>query len=340
MTQAALHPAVGHDGARQGTIFFLIAAAVALAAATLAGFAPLGLSIVTVFLFAGPHNWMEARFFLSQMPARWGPLRGYFQLGIGGVVFLGIAFFLMPVLGRQFEWQVGGWSAASASWNSALVLWITALATLHGKIKNKDRFYLWPIGFLVVAIIWAIPTAWEFALVYLHPVIAILFLQRILKRKRPDWLPAYYAVLALIPLLLAGLWWRLHDAPALLGQDMLTMRISQHAGAQIATGISAHFLVAAHTFLEMLHYGVWVVAIPLISFGASGRRPWRTDGIPLARRSFTWRVAFTSLLALGAAAVVILWACFLADYPLTRDIYFTAAILHVLAEFPFLLRLL
>ena len=34
------------------------------------------------------------------------------------------------------------------------------------------------------------------------------------------------------------------------------------------------------------------------------------------------------------------WACFLADYPLTRDVYFTVAILHVLAEFPFLLRTL
>ena len=33
-----------------------------------------------------------------------------------------------------------------------------------------------------------------------------------------------------------------------------------------------------------------------------------------------------------------LWAFFLADYPLTRDVYFTVALLHVLAEVPFLLR--
>ena len=53
------------------------AAAVALAvlAATLAGAVPLGFSIVTVFLFAGPHNWIEFRYFLSRMPAHWGPLR-------------------------------------------------------------------------------------------------------------------------------------------------------------------------------------------------------------------------------------------------------------------------
>ena len=44
-------------------------------AALLAGWAPLGFSIVTVFLFAGPHNWIELRYFLTRTPARWGRLR-------------------------------------------------------------------------------------------------------------------------------------------------------------------------------------------------------------------------------------------------------------------------
>ena len=38
--------------------------------------------------------------------------------------------------------------------------------------------------------------------------------------------------------------------------------------------------------------------------------------------------------------VLLLWGCFLANYPLTRDVYFTVALLHVLAEVPFLLRIL
>ena len=38
--------------------------------------------------------------------------------------------------------------------------------------------------------------------------------------------------------------------------------------------------------------------------------------------------------------VLLLWGCFLADYPTTRDVYFTVALLHVLAEVPFLLRAL
>jgi hypothetical protein len=38
--------------------------------------------------------------------------------------------------------------------------------------------------------------------------------------------------------------------------------------------------------------------------------------------------------------MLVLWVGFLADYPLTRSVYFTVALLHVLVEFPFLLRLL
>ena len=46
------------------------------------------------------------------------------------------------------------------------------------------------------------------------------------------------------------------------------------------------------------------------------------------------------MLIFGAAVMLLLWCGFLTDYPTTRDVYFTVAMLHVLAEFPFLLRLL
>jgi hypothetical protein len=87
----------------------------------------------------------------------------------------------------------------------------------------------------------------------------------------------------------------------------------------------------------MLHYGVWVVAIPLVGLRAA---PWRLTGVPLARRSPAWRGVVVGILAAGAVVVLVLWAAFLADYPTTRDIYFTVALLHVLAEVPFLLRAL
>ena len=42
----------------------------------------------------------------------------------------------------------------------------------------------------------------------------------------------------------------------------LFWRITQHAGAQLLPNISSHVLVTTHVFLEMLHYGVWLIALP------------------------------------------------------------------------------
>src|SRR5262245_37855787 len=87
--------------ARSAFVFAAAATAVIAASCLLAGFAPLGFSIVTVFLFAGPHNWLEARYMLTRMPARWGPLTAYFTTGIAGVLLLAAAIASVRWLG---EW--------------------------------------------------------------------------------------------------------------------------------------------------------------------------------------------------------------------------------------------
>jgi hypothetical protein len=46
------------------------------------------------------------------------------------------------------------------------------------------------------------------------------------------------------------------------------------------------------------------------------------------------------MLVFAVAAVVLLWFGFSIDYSRTRDVYFTVAMAHVLAEAPFLLRML
>ena len=124
---------------------------------------------------------------------------------------------------------------------------------------------------------------------------------------------------------------------AIDGRKELPTSISEHAGTDLIDGISSHCLVATHTFLEAVHYGVWLLAIPWL-----GRRTnlWNVSAMPLGRRSWTWTRAMQIFLGLSAVGVVALWLCFSVDYPLTRDVYFTVAMVHVLAEIPFLLRAL
>src|SRR4051794_3719634 len=102
-------------------LFVVCALSVATAAALLAGWAPLQFSIVTVFLFAGPHNWLEARYFLGRLPGRWGRLRGFFLLSFAGIFGLTGTY-------AALLW----FSAASVEdwypvWNTVFLLWIAAL---------------------------------------------------------------------------------------------------------------------------------------------------------------------------------------------------------------------
>ena len=317
----------------------LVGALVALAvgAAVLAGWIPIAFSIAVVFLFAGPHNWLEARYILGRLPARAGKLWGFFAVSFAGIVGLTGAFAYIPS-------YLGGASAALAAdtlyagWNTAFLFWVAALVWMRSRTNPRfDGGWVWPAALLLVAGVWLQPFALSVALVYLHPLMALWLLDRELRRSHPAWRPAYHACLFAIPLLLGLLFWRLHDAPPLTGDDPVSVAIQQHAGDWFLTGVSNHFLVAAHTFLETVHYGVWVLLIPLVGYRSA---PWDLATIPAARRGGSWRAGVTALLLVGLLVVFVLWACFLLDYGTTRYVYFVVALLHVLAEVPFLLRML
>jgi hypothetical protein len=318
--------------------FAAILLASACLSAAFASWLPLQASIVTVFLFAGPHNWFEARYFLMRLPARFGRSRNFFIVAFAGIAVLTAAYVSLPALYYLNVWSGANWPNAIATWNTLLLLWISALVLMRAKQKpNRDWFWVLPIAFALAGINWLAPELFSLAIVYLHPLVALWFLDRHLRRTRSDWLSTYRRCLLLLPLLLIGMLWQLSRTAPLGDDNGLFWRITQHAGAELLPNISSHLLVSTHVFLEMLHYGVWIVALPLI--GASGA-VWSVKTVPLARRGRGLPKLIAAILICGLLVVAILWMGFSFNYAATRDLYFAVAIAHVLAEAPFLLRMI
>lgn len=344
--------------------------------ALLASWLPLQVSVITVFLFAGPHNWFELRYFLMRLPVRFGRSRNFFLTAFAGIAFLTLTYVALPVLYSFNVWPDSAWPTILASWNTLLLLWLAVLVQLRGRQKPK-RDWSWtiPVALGLSSLNWLAPEFFSLGIVYLHPLVALWFLDRHLQRTRPEWLRAYRRCLCVLPLLLAGMFWQLSRTPALADDNGLFWRITQHAGAQLLPNISSRVLVAVHVFLEMLHYGVWLIALPLIARPAKqatgGRRQEhsaRSGGrsrrqgqvisvsaystcrlllrsaafraVPLARHPRGFPKLVATALAFGVFLVAVLWFGFSVDYATTRDVYFTVAIAHVLAEAPFLLKML
>lgn len=317
------------------TAAFILACAVA---ATLIGSFPLAASIVTIFLFAGIHNLMEFRYFAARMPLRWGRSRLYYSVGIGGVVVLAAASLTLYFASGNWMWGEASWVSLTATWDTAFVLWLALLVYLRGRQRPRsDWAWAFPVAFLLAALAWIVPQYWSLSLVYIHPFVAMWFLERQIRRTRPEWLRAYHYALAAVPLFLIVLWLSLAGRPDLPEETNLFWRITQHAGSQILPGISSHLLVATHVFLESIHYFVWILLIPLIDLRAV---PWRLEGIPLYAKKGGFPKLIGAALVVGIVAVLVLWAGFTVDYTTTRDVYFAFAIAHVMAEFPFLIKML
>jgi hypothetical protein len=187
---------------------------------------------------------------------------------------------------------------------------------------------------------WLGPNFFSLAIVYVHPLIALWFLDRHLRRTRPAWSRAYRRCLAFLPLVLAAMIWQLSQTVPLADDNGLFWRITQHSGAEVLPQVSSHLLVSVHLFLEMLHYGVWIVALPLIGRLVVAPRFWDVKTVPIARHPKGFPRIIGAMLVAAIVAVVVLWVGFSIDYATTRDVYFTIAIAHVLAEAPFLLRMI
>ncbi|HEV7798811.1 MAG TPA: hypothetical protein VGO73_11675, partial [Pyrinomonadaceae bacterium] len=316
------------------------------------------------FLFAGPHNWFELRYFLMRLPVRLGRSRNFFLTAFVGIGFLTLTYVALPVLNSFAVLPDHLWPTILASWNTLLLLWLGVLVWLRGKNRlRRDWSWAIPVALALCSLNFLAPEFFSLGIVYLHPLVALWFLDRHLSRTRPAWLRTYRRCLCLLPLLLVGMFWQLSRTPALPDDNGLFWRITQHAGAQLLPNVSSHALVATHVFLEMLHYGVWLVALPLIAplAGAESRRREQSAGgipilhqhlrlrpapavfwksVPLARHPRGFPKLVATVLAFAVFLVALLWFGFIVDYATTRDVYFTVAIAHVLAEAPFLLKML
>jgi hypothetical protein len=324
------------------TWFVSLVLVCALLSALLATSLPLQFSIVTVFLFAGPHNWFELRYFLMRLPARFGRSRSFFLVAFAGIGALTLAYASLPLLYYVNVWSGANWPTAIAIWNSLLLLWIAALVWMRGRQRRaRDWFWAFPLALALSSLNWLAPELFSLAIVYLHPLVALWFLDRHLSRNRREWLRPYRRCLCLLPFLLILIAWQSGRMMPLVNDNGLAWRVTQHAGAELLPNVSSQVLVSLHVFLEMLHYGVWLIALPLIAPLNKPRGTiWDLKTIPLARRRHGFPRLVAGLLVVGLFAVAVLWLGFSTNYALTRDIYFTVAIAHVLAEAPFLLRMI
>lgn len=317
--------------------FALICSLIGLTCATFCGLAPIGVSIATVFLFAGPHNWIELRYFLSRLPARFAGLKLYFATGILGALALAVSFPTMAYLGKAQLISVPAWIAGYQIGNVALVAWVCSLIMIkHGNKLSTARFSLMlGVALSLIALIWLSPGYFGVSLVYMHPFVALFMLDIELRRSKPHLVAPYRLSLTLIPVLIGALYWQLAGLPTIEQTDPLVAQICRHAGADWITGVSVQFLVATHTFLEMLHYGVWLLAIPLM---AAGWHHWRPRSLPITVVSSTARRMVSVALVFSTFAVAVLWFCFGVDFNVAREWYFLLAMVHVFAEIPFLIR--
>src|SRR4051812_1053813 len=124
-------------------MFAAIIVSSALVSAAIASWLPLQLSIVSVFLFAGPHNWFEARYFLMRLPARFGRSRNFFVVAFGGIGLLTFAYVSLPALYYSNVWSGANWPNAIGVWNTLMIFWIGGLVLMRGRQKaNRDWFWV------------------------------------------------------------------------------------------------------------------------------------------------------------------------------------------------------
>ena len=121
------------------TMFVAIMYCACWRAAAFASWLPLQVSIVTLFLFAGPHNWFELRYFLMRLPVRFGRSRNFFLTAFAGLGVLTRHLHLASFLYNATLWSEEAWYVVIASWNTALLFWLGVARLVAEQAKAAAR---------------------------------------------------------------------------------------------------------------------------------------------------------------------------------------------------------
>lgn len=317
-----LAPSEAFSSARSGhSVLPGLLALIALSSlGSLIAWAPVACATLSVAFLAGPHNLMEARYLLGRLPGRMGKLRPYFLVSLAGVVTLGLTSLALPFIAGELPLRI---------WNSALIAWVAALAMLRRR-EHPRREWPWlePAALLLLGMMWGWPNLFTMLLVFGHPLLALLILGRELHAFRRPERHLYPQLMAAVPVGMLVLVSGLQLNGIMAGPEIRSF-------FTLSTG--SPLFLAAHTYLELLHYAVWIGALPLL---ASVTRRQSLELFPALRKSSKRLLAARLFLLLGCGVAALLWWGFTVDFETTRELYFRLAVFHVLVEFPFLLRLL
>lgn len=338
MIATMMRSAAACRGIREAALVPLLVLGLMTFLTACAGWNPVLFSVVIVVVFAGPHNWLEARYLLSKMPPRWGKLSPYFSVALGGVAFLAVSY--MALVSAYWLGATVRLGSLLHIWQILFAAWISLLLTLRARQRPAIGIcqYAGPVALGVFALALAWPELLSILMVFLHPLAAFLFLDRELAGRHQLRRTLRLSLIAL-PFSI-GMLWIFHASSVGMerstpGGDFFAAQLVRQVGAEGITGPVATFLIATHALLESLHYLIWIVAIPLLT-GAGFIQSLKR--VPLARRPRIFRPLALAVTVGLPIAVLFLWAGFSIDYAMTRDVYFTIAMAHVLAEIPFLLR--
>ncbi|HEY9776298.1 MAG TPA: hypothetical protein V6C81_21230 [Planktothrix sp.] len=306
--------------------------------AILAGYTPIWFTLLTVCAFGAPHHWTELRYFMSRLPSRFGPLQGFFATAFSGALVLWVFEVILTRLYVQDVLPPAIAKVGLLAFNQTLIFWMLGLSVLRYKSKsNKVSSLLLansPYAALATLANLLSAPGFSLAITYMHPLLGLWILERELRRTRKSWLRGYHWSLLSIPVALAALIWVLHGSGDAHPSGQLAGMLNGNViGSKLFSNASTTMLLAIFGFLQMVHYGVWVIGIPIAN--QSWKR-WNLDRIPVLTTKPSLRPFLLAAIGLSLSATLFFWFGFCIDYNTVNEIYIAVSMLHVLAEIPFI----